>query len=287
MIKNLICSLLNNLLQESNTFYQDYIWVIVFLIIALLAYLNNRIYTQSGTYPLLFEALRLRPIEPQYKKTLSRYFDYYKKLPLSKQRKFEKRVQKFIDEKEFIARQMDEVTSEMKVLISASAIQLTFGLPPVFLVHFKRILVYPDTYFSTINQQYHKGEVNPNGQLIVLSWKNFLEGYIYPHDSHNLGLHEMAHALLLENRIRNHETNFLSRWSLKKFFSLAELEIQQMNKSDKHPHFRGYGAANRHEFFAVAIETFFENPSKFRLERPKLYRALANILRQDPCKLYC
>ena len=74
---------------------------------------------------------------------------------------------------------------------------------------FKRILIYPDQYYSTITHRYHKGEVNPAAQAIVLSWNNFLAGYARPDDSLNLGLHEMAHALEIENLIDNDEYDFL------------------------------------------------------------------------------
>ena len=38
--------------------------------------------------------------------------------------------------------------NEMKALIGGAAIQLTFGHPSIYFTHFKRILVYPDSYYS-------------------------------------------------------------------------------------------------------------------------------------------
>ena len=92
-----------------------------------------------------------RPLPKKYKLILRNHFPYYTNLELTKKKQFEKKVQRFIHLKEFIPRQMNRVTDEMKVLISACAVQLTFGYPNVFLSHFKRILIYPDAYYSTIN----------------------------------------------------------------------------------------------------------------------------------------
>ena len=132
-------------------------------------------------------------LKPRYKKILADYVDYYRNLDDRHRHIFEQRVARFMGMKEFIARGKGmDVTPEMRVLISAVAIQLTFGLPRVYLTHFHRILIYPDSYYSTISQRYHHGEVNYRG-LIILSWKKFLEGWINRDDGTNLGLHEMAH----------------------------------------------------------------------------------------------
>jgi Mlc titration factor MtfA (ptsG expression regulator) len=37
-----------------------------------------------------------------------------------------------------------------------------------------------------------------------------------------------------------------------------------------------------HEFWAVSVEAFFENPAGLRKNMPDLYEALSNVLNQDP-----
>lgn len=175
------------------------------------------------------------------------------------------------------------MTMEMKVLIAASAIQLTFGFPRVHLSYFHNILVYPDAYYSTINNRYHKGEVNPRLKAIVLSWKAFVEGYLQP-DGRNLGLHEMAHALRLENRIMNEEYNFLDKrllneWEIRASNTMVEI------REGRETFFRAYGAHDHEEFFAVAVENFFERSQDFLKQHPLTYRTLANLLKQDPILL--
>ncbi len=98
---------------------------------------------------------------------------YYYSLPDHLKTAFERKVFEFIRQKEFVPRgNLTEISTAMKVKIAVCATQLTFGLKPVYLSHFKSILTYPDRYYSTISKHYHCGEVNMRG-CIVLSWKDF------------------------------------------------------------------------------------------------------------------
>jgi Mlc titration factor MtfA (ptsG expression regulator) len=96
-------------------------------------------------------------LEEPHRQLLEEKFTYYRQLNQADRKTFEKRVKTFLREKEFIARGGLNITEEMKLLVAACAIQLTFGLPPVYLVHFKKILLYPEEYYSTLNQTYHVG----------------------------------------------------------------------------------------------------------------------------------
>lgn len=212
------------------------------------------------------------------------HFDYYRRLPPRFKLEFENKLIGFIDMKEFIPRQMKEVNDEMKVLISAAAVQLTFGLPDIYLQNFSRILVYPDDYYSTIFRRYHKGEVNLGGGIIVLSWKSFVSGYANGTDGRNLGLHEMAHALKLENGIFNQEYNFLDEDILRQWVHVAGNTIDEI-RAGTESFFRSYGGTSIDEFFAVAIENFFERPVAFKEGHPKLYKFTVLLLRQDPIRL--
>ena len=218
----------------------------------------------------------------QVRAILAENFAYYQRLSPEQQRVFERRAIRFVRQKDFIGRGL-EVTLTMQVLIAAAAVQLTFGLPEIVLRHFKRILIYPDKYYSTITHQYHKGEVNPAAQAIVLSWKNFTEGYASPNDSLNLGLHEMAHALEIENLIDNDEYDFLPPAGWEQWQQQAAEYRSQMNSGQPN-FFRAYAATNDQEFFAIAVENFFERSTEFQQMVPELYDTLTLLLRQDPAR---
>jgi MtfA peptidase len=226
----------------------------------------------------------LLPVPPRYKEILQKYFAYYQKLSPENKGKFERKVTQFIYGKRFIPRQVDEVTIEAKVLIAASAVQLTFGLPNIYLRYFSKILVYPNDYYSSITKRYHKGEVNPRFGIIVLSWQSFIDGYIQPNDSKNLGLHEMAHALRLEVMIRSEEFPPFEEDMLAQFDDYAH-RICNDPAFATQTFFRPYACTNEHEFFSVAVENFFERSAQFKTELPELYQVMVRLLGQDPLVL--
>jgi MtfA peptidase len=220
-------------------------------------------------------------IKPAYKFFLERKFTYYKKLSARNKKVFERRVQKFIHLKNFEVRgNLQKVTPEMKALIAASAIQITFGLPSVYLAQFHTIIIYPEAFYSTHSDEYHRGEVNTRG-FIVLSWNNFLQGYLDDADGRNLGLHEMAHALKIADAMGQAESDFFDRGTFHKFIYFARLEMQKIADGGE-SFFRAYAATNDQEFFAVAVENFFERSEMFFRQHPELYRTLCDLLNQNP-----
>ncbi len=219
----------------------------------------------------------------EYKIALEKYLRFYQMLPPAEKVLFEKRVQYFIEDKEFIGRGIENVTPEMQALIAGSAIQLTYGLPSIYFSHFKKILIYPDTYYSQLSHAYHEGEVNAGG-IIVLSWKKFVEGFINNDDGINLGLHEMAHALKLANAISDEESGFIEDDLLDKWTRLSRVEIEKAGRGESN-FFRAYANVDSQEFFAVAVENFFERPQKFHDWNPELYEVLAAMLNLNPLKM--
>jgi MtfA peptidase len=227
---------------------------------------------------------RVLPTPQAYRDILQKYFKYYQLLSPPSKSKFERKVVNFVYGKRFIPRHIDEVTVEAKVLIAASAVQLTFGLPDIYLRHFSRIIVYPNDYYSSITKRYHKGEVNPRFGIIVLSWQSFVNGYITPDDAFNVGLHEMAHALRLESIIRNEEYDFFDQDLLARFDDIADTFCVNLQNTGATSIIRPYACSNKHEFFSVAVETFFERPTQLRNELPEIYNILTRLLAQDPLK---
>ncbi len=267
------------------SFLRDFAFVFALLVVFGLAYIRLHYFTDSPVAIRKSSAKYwfLRSLRPIYRPYLVRNFPFYNRLNDKDKILFEKRVQKFIDKKDFIPRGgLKKVSPEMKALISGCAIQLTFGYPYIYFRHFFRILVYPDDYYSRITRQYHKGEVNLGG-LIVVSWRSLKAGFSSHTDGLHLGLHEMAHALRLINIIENDEYDFYDRRIMDAFDKEATAAIQRIK--DNMPAesiYRPYAFENLEEFFAISVELFFERTERFRADFPKLYHLLSRILKVDP-----
>ena len=215
-----------------------------------------------------------------HKAILAKYAIHYQRLDEAGQQRMERITAAFLGEKEWVGAGM-AVKEEQKVMISACAAQLLMGFPDLVLQHFERIIVYPDTYRSPKSGRMHQGEVRPKPGIIIISWEDFVHGYAHSRDAHNVGLHELAHALWFEDMIENSEHNFLDRRLLSLWNRMASEHVARIKRQEPH-FFRDYAGTNQAEFFAVAVEYFFEQPAEFRQALPELYATMAGLLKQDP-----
>ncbi len=224
---------------------------------------------------------------PIFHRFLNHKYAYYTALPWSLKIKFLRLARDHYEYFEFVPREKIKLTRAMKAIISCAAAQLLLFLPGKSqgLTYFTRIIVYPDYYSSRITRKKHKGEVNPGLRIIAFSWRGIAEGMKVLDDGINLLLHEFAHALWLEHKLVGHQYTVLDPHWIEQFERYAQKEMANLNANEKH-FFRRYAFGNTEEFFAVAVENFFERSLQFQQEQPELYRILTQLFKQDPIKLY-
>jgi Mlc titration factor MtfA (ptsG expression regulator) len=167
----------------------------------------------------------------------------------------------------------------MPILISAVATQLTLGLENFSLNYFKDIYVLQHDYHYGYYSLPFMGHVDSSG--IYLSWDNFLQGLGNNADSNNVGIHEMAHALAYVNFVTKTDEDKHFIREFKNFSKVARPIFQDMQKGRK-TLLGDYAATNYHEFWAVSVEMFFENPLAFKHQLTDLYMAMTRVLNQDP-----
>jgi Mlc titration factor MtfA (ptsG expression regulator) len=210
---------------------------------------------------------------------LLKRFPYYQSLDASLKQKFLRRVISFIKEKVFIIRHY-EGYKEMPVLLSAAAIQITFGLQHYKLPFFKYIQIHPEEYFAQNSLRVLAGHVY--GNTITVAWNHFLQGFS-EHDGKNVGLHEMAHALYYQHII----ADIVKHKPFVANFELVMAEGQETfdcNK-DNRELFSDYAFKNLQEFWAESLELFFEKPFELQRCYPDLFTGLRSLLKQDPLQL--
>lgn len=217
----------------------------------------------------------------QYDNWLSNYNPYYKSLTIENKKHFLRRTAEFIQAKEFRFHSMVE-EEYIPVLISGAAIQMTFGLKNYLMDYFPVIHVIRKEYTLDIDKETYYGHVSRNG--IYISWNSFLEGYEDYADSVNVGLHEMAHAISYDvflGQQDRHDADFKER--LQGFVKQAKPVFRAMRKDASHI-LDDYAATNFDEFWAVCVETFFENAEEFQRSMPDLYLSVCDLLNQNPLK---
>ena len=218
----------------------------------------------------------------EYTSILSRHIPYFNELMEEEKQLFLKRAYMFQSIKKFHFIEIPE-QKEIPILISAVAVQITFGLNKYLLPYFKDIYILPDVYKHNETGALYIGHVSPNG--IYISWKHFLQGFETNEDNFNVAFHELAHAV--------HHENFTTEtgvdWDFREDFKrLPDVFGPILSEAiiEKKSYLRGYAFTNFYEFWAVSIEAFFENPKALKENMPSLYHNLCEILNQDPLAQY-
>ena len=220
----------------------------------------------------------LKKLKPNQKFILEQQFKFYNKLTPKHKIYFEHRVASFIIDKHFIGRDNLHVTEEMKVLISATAVMLTFGFRDFYIGLINKIFIYPEEFYSNMNQDYHKGEFNPRLETLVLSWKDFKKGFEIEKDKLNLGIHEFAHAIHLNSMKERDVSSTIFSDSFKELTELlANTETLRKDLINSE-YFREYAYTNQYEFLAVIIESFIESPEDFKTQFPEIYSKTKQML---------
>lgn len=264
--------------MEDTTYLIPYVITAFSLWVAFIFFRLYETWYCNRTDKVLYrDILVFRTLSRKQKQILQKKFDFYKRLPPKEQRRFEHRVKVFLNETTIVGRDRLEITEEREVLIGAVAMMLTFGRKRYSYELVDTILVYPATFYSTINETYHKGEFNPMRRTIVFSWKDFEEGYQITDDNLNLGIHEFVHALQMGAK----KTADIDSLRLERVFQriLKRLMNQKVKDTlNEVKFFRAYAFTNQYEFLAVLIEYFLESPEDFKLHFPELYQHTKTLL---------
>jgi len=212
---------------------------------------------------------------------LDKHFPYYKTLPPERRDIFLSRLKTFITHKTFIIHNKSGFR-EMPILISATAIKFSMGLKYFLLPHYPHIHIFPAEFIGVYpNIRVLAGNVS--GNKIHISWKHFLEGYQFPEDGQNVGLHEMAHAYYYQNFETNEDIDkdFVDKFGI---FNITASTILEKENNSTTASYSPIALENFQEFWAESVELFFERSLFFKKDYGELYYTMVNLLNQDPCE---
>jgi hypothetical protein len=72
---------------------------------------------------------------------------------------------------EFIGKEI-EISEQMQI-DCRNLRDANFGMRKYLITLFDKIIIYPSSYYSTVNEAHHKGEFNPRMKVIAFSWEDF------------------------------------------------------------------------------------------------------------------
>jgi len=214
-------------------------------------------------------------------------------LPSELRGKLEGKIHIFLHQIEFIGCDGLEITEEMQLSIAAQACLLVVN-NDTWYKFLRTVLVYPgafksrerkhDGYVVTERETVRLGESWSRGP-VILSWTHTEQGALNYKDGRNVVLHEFAHQL---DDLSGHtdgapilnKGQSFADWA-RVFTDAYDIHVRRIEKGHK-TLLDAYGAEGPEEFFAVAVEVFFEKPAALRNEEPAIYEQLAELFRLEP-----
>lgn len=235
------------------------------------------------------------PFPDEWVEILERNIGVYRSLPMPLRLQLRKKIKQFLHKKHFSGAGGLQVTDEMRVTIAAQACMLQLNRRGALYPKLKYIIIYPtafvvsrreidDSGISRASSRGLLGESWSNGK-VILAWDNVLHGARNFVDGKNVVLHEFTHQLDSESGSTDGAPLLAGESSYRSWAAALSGEYRVLQRKAR----RGgrslmdhYGATNPAEFFAVATETFFEQPDDMAQRHQELFEVLRAYYRIDP-----
>lgn len=238
---------------------------------------------------------------PEWRQILDKGLPYFAFLDSERQDKLLRLTARFVEETRFEGAHGRSVETEKQVMIGAQACLLLLGWEPGPLFPTLRtIILYPSLYRADETRrqpegteirerQTRSGESWAHG-TVLLSWRDVRSGARDPHDAYNVVLHEFAHQLDEETGETNGAPALENAAAYEEWQRVWSPEFDRLtaalDRGQPPPLLEEYAGQNPAEFFAVAIEWFFERPHSLYETAPELYQQLQRFLKQDPRRYF-
>lgn len=263
--------------------------IFTLLVLVVVGAISLRHWKKTTQRQELLEAL----LSDHQKNVVAEQVPLIQRLPHELHSKLQGKISLFLDQVDFVGCNELEITEEMRLSIAAQACLLVVN-SDAWYTNLRTILVYPSAFKSKTATHdgfvVHETETVRLGESwargpVILSWKHTKLGAANDSDGHNLVLHEFAHQLDDLSGQTNGvpvltKSQSFAEWE-RVFLKAYENHIRNIEAGRKTV-LDAYGAENHQEFFAVAIEVFFEKPARLKNEEAEVYQQLSELLMLDP-----
>jgi Mlc titration factor MtfA (ptsG expression regulator) len=263
--------------------------LILFLILSVVGWVVFRQVSRRSTH----RSMLATPLTANQRGIVADEVPLVRQLPPEMAKKLEGKINAFLHQVTFVGCDGLEVTERMRLSIAAQACLLIVN-SDAWYRNLRTILLYPGAFRSLRKE--HEGYVVTERKTVrlgeswargpvVLSWAHSAQGARDERDGHNLVLHEFAHQL---DDLSGHTDGAPA---MARGQSFADYERVIVDAYERHVRevetgrktvIDEYGATSHQEFFAVAVETFFEKPLELKQDEPEVYAQLSMLLRLDP-----
>jgi len=208
----------------------------------------------------------------QWRTHLNANVPFYRRLDPAGRERFETDIRIFLAEQHIYGVRGHNVPDDVKLLIAASAAILGHGLPDWDWPDVRDIVVYPTAFdedYDVRGDHPMAGMVHQQGP-ILLSERDLKMGFFKRRDGLHVGLHELAHVLDMATGSADGIPAGLNWVATAPWVKIMADRIQKVQKGKIKRVLRPYAGVNEAEFFAVAVEVFFEKPMQMKSQDPDL-----------------
>lgn len=210
---------------------------------------------------------------------LYKYHLYYRELSAAGRKRFVERVWSVNGNVDIIGKEGLEITDEIKILVVANLVQLTFGLRDYWLYGYDYIYLYPAAFYQKAIEEPVQGSTYQT-KIIALSWHDVAFDHLHAHSGKNVSLAQFALGLVqtVKNG-KSYDLNFGSYFDTWFEVMMEECKIKSEGPSATH---LSENQEDQAYVFSRAMELFFEKPEVFQKELPASYAHLCLLMGQDP-----
>ncbi len=240
--------------------------------------------------------LRSQIFPEEWHAAIERSIAFFPRLSPNDQEELLGHVQVFLAEKGFEGCAGLIVSDEMRAVIAAQACLLLLHRKTDYFPRLLTILLYPTAYTAQEKRPVDQnviwegreerlGETGERMRSLVLAWDAVTAGAADASDGRNVVFHEFAHQLDFEDYSSDGVPLLSSREQERSWGSVMRVEFASLQAADNTgipTLLDRYGATNPAEFFAVAVEAFFERPKAMKNRHPQMYEQLQRYFKQDP-----
>ena len=214
-------------------------------------------------------------LDPPLLQILQRNFAYYHQLSVQNKARFRDRTALFMEGNDFSTPSMDEsVPEDLKGMIAASAVQLTFGYKQFLFKNFEKIILYQKPFPSPQYPKFfHASETYIEDGVVLFAAQQVATAFFHGKDYLNLPLYEFAKVF--KHIYPNEPYPQLPQPVWEKMEEISGFSTEAIQQWINLP-------IDDLDLMAISIHHFFMFPAAFHRIMPDLYQNFVIIFRQNP-----
>ena len=206
-------------------------------------------------------------IDPMVKTLLGKHLPFYDNLSPEDKKKFDHRLTLYQLSVEYITKSSDGVPDDIRGLIAACPVWLTFNKEDFLFPKFENVVVYNHAFPSPQHpEELHASEIFEEDGVLVFSLEHFMPGFLDTKKYYHIGLHEYAKVFILSYPDESYPTFGDNFWN----------KIEQINGL-KREALEGFMGLKDIDTLPIGIVYHFVYPEKFAAVFPKESKMLNEI----------